>query len=146
VKPSSLPSRRRRLPARRNRPRARLHAVAAPTDWAALTEAILARCDGLCEACGLTLPARWTEWDRHHRQTREYGDDTLPNLVGVHSDCHVVAPHAIHQRPAWARSRGLIVPSWSTPAATGLWLPDGRLVRLTPEGPYELIMEGEAGG
>lgn len=90
----------------------------------------------------MPLPAEWEWWDRHHRQTREYGADTLPNLVGAHSHCHVNEPTSIHMRPEWARERGLIVPSWSDPARAGLWLPDGRLVRLTDEGPYELIMEG----
>jgi hypothetical protein len=120
----------------------------APPDWKALTEAILERSDGLCEVCGLPLPADWTWWDRHHRQTREYGDDTLPNLVGAHSHCHVNEPLSIHMRPAWAQERGLIVPSARPaaarpiPAETGLWLPDGRLVRLTFEGPYDLVMKG----
>lgn len=117
----------------------------APPDWKALTAAILDRSGGLCEACGLPLPARWEGWDRHHRQTREYGDDTLPNLVGLHKDCHVVAPQSVHQRVTWARERGLIVPSWSSPKAAGLWLPDGRLVQLTDDGPYRLIMKGGTG-
>lgn len=120
--------------------------MARPTpDWPAITAALFERCGGLCEASGLPLPADWQAWDRHHRQTREYGDDTLPNLVAVRSDWHVNTPQAIHMRPAWAKERGLIVPSWSTPAKAGLWLPDGRLVRLTLEGPYELIMEGGSG-
>jgi len=142
VRRGAAPQRRRPLPTRRSTPRSRLHAIPAPPDWPALTDALLARSGGLCEACGLPLPARWQSWDRHHRQTREYGDDSLPNLAALHSTCHVVAPQAVHMRPTWARERGLIVPSWSTSAATGLWLPDGRLVQLTVEGPYKLVMEG----
>lgn len=142
-----MPTRRKGLPSRRSRPRARLHAVAGPVDWTALTEAILARSDGACEACGLPLPSEWARWDRHHRKLRSQGgEDALTNLVGVHSACHVNEPGSIHMEVDWAKERGLIVRSGASPAATGLWLPDGRLVRLTDAGPYELIMEGATDG
>jgi hypothetical protein len=132
------------LPPRRRKPRARLHVVTAPPDWSALTEAILARSDGLCEACGLPLPGEWGAWDRHHRKLQSQGgQDVLTNLVGVHSDCHVNQPWSIHMRPTWATAQGLIVPSWvQDPARAPLTLPDGRLVLLTDEGPYQLMKEG----
>jgi hypothetical protein len=119
-----------------------LTVVPAPADWTALTETLWARCEGLCEACGLSLPE--DGWDRHHRQSREFGLHAPQNLVALHKDCHVLTPWSVHQRPQWAREQGLIVPSWSTPASSALWLPDGRLVLLTPEGDYSVIMEGDS--
>lgn len=113
----------------------------AGTDWPALTDVLWARCGGYCEACGYPLPDRW---DRHHRLKRGLGGDTVPNLVALHSSCHVISPSAVHMRPTWARSRGLIVSEYqATPEAVGLWLPDGRLVRLTPEGTYDTFLGEE---
>jgi hypothetical protein len=127
---------------RRPRPRPRLVGVVTLTDWRAVTDALLARCDGLCESCGLPLPTRW---DRHHRRARSAvsGDDSLPNLVALHHDCHVNAPWAVHMRPTWAKAQGLIVPSWQLPGSASLCLPDGRLVYLSQEGPYHVIAEGD---
>ena len=79
--------------------------------------AVLARCGGLCEACGGDLE-RGGGVHMHHRQRRRTGDHSLANLVALHPDCHVVAPQAVHQRPEWATERGLIVRSTDDPAAT----------------------------
>lgn len=138
-----VPQRRRGIAARRSRPRTGLRLVQPRADWVALSAAILARSDGACEACGLPLPSPSSRWDRHHRKLRSQGgQDVLTNLVGLHSECHVLQPQSVHQRPEWAKQRGLIVRSQAKPEDVGLWLPDGRLVRLTEEGPYELIMRG----
>lgn len=106
------------------------------TDWEALRRDAWARCDGLCEATGLPL----TEpWDMHHRLSKRHGPDELWNLVAVNHLAHVLAPGAIHQRPRWARERGLIISKYSkVPEQVGLWLPDNRLVLLTDDG-YEDI-------
>lgn len=89
---------------------------------------VLARCGGRCEACGEPLGRSGV--DIHHRQRRRGGDHSPANLVALHPSCHTVAPQAVHQRPAWARERGLIVRSTGDPAATPLTLPSGRRVLL----------------
>ena len=124
----------------RRKPR-HLQAVRPRLDWPAITDALLRRCEGRCEACGWSLPADSGEWDRHHRQSRRFADDSLSNLVALHSQCHVIAPWAVHQKVTWARTVGLIVPSWSAPATSSMWLPDGRLVYLTDAGSYHVIEE-----
>jgi hypothetical protein len=68
--------------------------------------------------------------DLHHRQRRRGGDHSPANLVALHPACHTVAPEAVHQRPAWARERGLIVRSTEDPATVPLALPSGRRVLL----------------
>jgi hypothetical protein len=111
------------------------------TDWPALTAALLNRCQGLCEACGLPLPADESAWDRHHRQSRRFGDNSISNLVALHSQCHVISRGSVHQRVSWAKDMGLIVPSWQRPETASMWLPDGRLVYLTKFGLYHVIQE-----
>lgn len=89
---------------------------------------VLARCGGRCEACG--KPLGQSGVDMHHRQGRRWRNHSPANLVALHDTCHTVAPEAVHQRPAWARERGLIVRSTEDPAATPLTLPSGRRVLL----------------
>lgn len=95
---------------------------------------VLARCAGRCEACGKDLDRGGV--DLHHRQRRRGGDHSPVNLVALHPACHTVAPEAVHQRPAWARERGLIVRSTDDPAVTPLVLPSGRRVLLDSAGSY----------
>jgi 5-methylcytosine-specific restriction endonuclease McrA len=97
---------------------------------------VLARCGGRCEACGREF--RDVTPDLHHRQSRARGDHSPANLVALHPKCHTIAPEAVHQRPAWARERGLIVLSTEDPAATPLALPSGRRVWLDPVNPFYL--------
>lgn len=91
---------------------------------------VLARCGGRCEACGRPLNGRA---DFHHRQRRREGRHGPSNVVALHPSCHTVAVEAVHQRPTWAKERGLIVSSWADPAYEVLVLPDGRRVRLDDE-------------
>ena len=76
----------------------------------AVREVVWERQGGQCAACwaGMTPDAMHA----HHRQRRRDLGWCPCNVVGLHPDCHVVAPQAVHQRPEWARSLGLIVPSW----------------------------------
>lgn len=124
-------------PRRKRRPH--LTVVKPAVNWWAVTESLLARSDGRCESCGMPLPSNTSEWDRHHRQSRRFGDNSLSNLVALHPNCHVISPWSVHQRPTWATEQGLTVPSWSRPLSAALWLPDGRLVYLTDEGTYHVI-------
>jgi HNH endonuclease len=100
---------------------------------AAVRAVVLARCGGRCEACGESLAEGPVHM--HHRRKRNGRNHTPDNLVALHSTCHVVAPEAVHQRPEWARERGLIVFSGGDPTATPLTLPDGRRVLLDPVEP-----------
>lgn len=99
---------------------------------------LLARCRGRCEACGRDLERGGVHV--HHRKRRRDGGHTLDNLVVLHPTCHVVAPEAVHQRPAWARELGLIVRASADPASTPLTLPDGRTVLLSPDTPAYLAI------
>lgn len=93
----------------------------------------LARCEGLCEACGEPV---WGYVHKHHRLRRRDGLHFASNIVILHPDCHVIAPQAVHQRPVWAKERGLIVPFWASPAEEVLTLATGRRVLLDDEGRY----------
>lgn len=104
-------------------------------------QTVLERCGGLCEACGGVLDGRV---HLHHRQRRRDGGHTADNLVALHPECHVVAPQAVHQRPTWARERGLIVPSWANPSTTPLVLSCGRTVLLHLDQPVYLEAPGLA--
>lgn len=94
---------------------------------------VLARCKGRCESCGGDLGDGPTHM--HHRKRRTRHNHTPDNIVALHPTCHVLAPQAVHQRPAWAAERGLIVRSGGDPASTPLLLPDGRRVLIDPAGP-----------
>lgn len=122
--------------------RSRFRVVAPAPDWSALRQALWSRCGGFCEACGGRMPELGL-WDAHHRRLRSQGGtDTPPNLVAVHHVCHVLGGRSIHERPAWARLRGLIVPSWRDVATAGFLLPDGRQVLLTDDGRYAVVSIG----
>lgn len=97
---------------------------------------VLARSKGKCEACGNDLGSGPSHM--HHRKKRNRLNHTPCNIVVLHPKCHVVAPEAVHQRPAWAVERGLIVRSGGDPAATPLLLPSGQLVLLDPNEPRYL--------
>lgn len=78
-------------------------------------ETIWNRQMGVCLACGYGMHPE--QMHAHHRLRRRDLGWCPCNVVGLHSDCHVIAPQAVHQRPEWARERGLIVPSWDDPRA-----------------------------
>jgi hypothetical protein len=100
---------------------------------------VLVRSGGRCEACGELLRGRL---HMHHRLRRRDGLHVASNLVSLHPDCHVVAPQAVHQRPTWAKERGLIVPFWAEPAETVLVLSSGRRVLLDDDGNYQPPLDG----
>jgi 5-methylcytosine-specific restriction endonuclease McrA len=105
---------------------------------AAIRALVLLRTDR-CEACGQPFGAASPHL--HHRRRRGPGgggQHTPDNLVALHAQCHVVAPEAVHQRPDWARSRGLILRGREDPATTPVVLSSGRRVLLDPDGPFYL--------
>lgn len=118
------------LPRKRATPRRVVAKVSKPANEIppAVRAAVLARAGGSCEACGKSLGAGPVHL--HHRQKRNGRNHTVENLVALHPLCHVVAPEAVHQRPTWAKSRGLILLAHHDPAAEPLTLPDGARVLL----------------
>lgn len=132
----ALNARRRESPGRspgggKARPRGRESDVPAAT-----RKIVLQRCGDRCEACGEILGAGA---HLHHRLRRAQANNHSPaNLVAVHAKCHVLAPGSIHERPAAARERGLLVRSGFNPADVPVVLPDGRRVLLDPENPRYL--------
>lgn len=79
-----------------------------------LREAVKARARGLCDCCGERLP---DVWDAHHRQLRSRGGkDTLENLVALKHGHHM----RLHDNPADATGRGLMVQSWEDPARVAI--------------------------
>lgn len=121
---AALP-RKRAVPRAKAAPAKRSKADAIP---AKVRAAVLARAAGCCEACGTALGDGPVHM--HHRQKRNARNHTVENLVALHPTCHVVAPEAVHQRPAWAKGRGLILLAHHDPAAEPLVMPDGRRVLL----------------
>jgi len=129
------PKPRTPLPTKRAKPRPKPTTPKAPREG--ITEAtrllVLTRCGSRCEACGKRLV---DAVDMHHRQPRILGRHDPANVVALHPSCHTVAPEAVHQRPEWARERGLIVSRHTDPSGAPLTLPSGRRVLLTVEGGY----------
>lgn len=71
---------------------------------------------GHCLACW--APMTPEVFDAHHRQRRSaFAGPTWCscNIVALHPACHTIAPSSVHQRPEWAKGRGLIVPPWLDP-------------------------------
>lgn len=97
---------------------------------AAVRAVVLARCRGLCEACGKALGDAPVHM--HHRKKRTRRNHVACNIVALHPTCHVLAPEAVHQRPTWAAERGLIVRAGEDPDTKPLTLPTGRRVLLDP--------------
>jgi hypothetical protein len=56
----------------------------------------------------------------------------LDNLVALRPLCHVLDSRSVHERPAWARTRGLMVKRGDTPADKPLTLATGARVYLHP--------------
>lgn len=95
---------------------------------------------GVSERCPGVISLDAFEW--HHRKLRSQGgDDTITNSLALCHHCHEWA----HQHPEDARMRGLIVPRVSDPAERAVNLWDGRVVRLTEDGGYDVIFDAEGG-
>lgn len=70
----------------------------------------------LCASCWNSLSA--DQQELHHRQRRRVLGWCPCNVVGLHPRCHTMSQVAVHSRPEWAISRGLIVPTWASPPET----------------------------
>lgn len=75
---------------------------------------------GMCAACwsGVMID----DAHAHHRMRRRDLGWCPCNVVLLHPLCHVLDERSVHQRPEWARERGLIVPTWGEPADVPLWV------------------------
>ena len=65
------------------------------------------RQNGLCARC--FDPMQADRWEAHHRVRRAVLGWCPCNIVGLHPRCHTQGPLAVHDHPADARDRGLIV-------------------------------------
>jgi len=107
------------------------------TDWKALRELILARCEYYCEKCGLGLSDNFA---LHHRKLRSRGGkDTVDNLVALHHECHNLGTLSVHMNIKTATETGHIVPQHADPSEYPLTLPNESIVTLTKTGTYEYI-------
>lgn len=87
-----------------------------------LRQLVFIRAGGRCDCCGTPLDP--IAWDAHHRQLRKRGgEDSLENLVALVHGHHMI----VHQHPAEATERGLMVASWDDPAAVPVRRGDGHL-------------------
>jgi hypothetical protein len=83
---------------------------------------------GLCERCGQEAAT-----DPHHRWLKaEGGPDLIANLAALDRACH----DWCHRHPAAARDAGWIVATGKDPAARGVELHTGQLVRFSGSGGY----------
>ena len=83
--------------------------------------------DRWCPVCGVYLDSVHL----HHRRLRSQGGkDSYSNLIAIHPACH----QRVHASPAAAYEAGWMVPSWAQPEEWPLRLPDGRTIRLSPDG------------
>lgn len=78
--------------------------------------------------------------EAHHRKLRSQGGGHgLTNLLALCPTCHAWC----HEHPTGARLSGWIVPSVADPAFRGVLLHDGRTVRLTTDGGYDVCWPAE---
>lgn len=136
------PMRRSGPPNRKNPPKKKSKNLRKPAPdggfWAEQRTVIFLRARGWCERCGADLNA--TGMEAHHRQLRSQGGGHgLENLLALCPDCH----RRCHSYPVEARANGWIVPSGGDPGARAVLLFDGRTVRLTDEGNYDVIWNDE---
>jgi len=76
--------------------------------------------------------------EAHHRLLRSQGGKHgLENLAGLCPECH----RWCHAHPTLARAAGWIVPSGGDPATRAVLLWDGRTVRLTEDGGYDVVFD-----
>ena len=87
-----------------------------------LRTAVYERAGGLCDCCG-----EWMDpetFDVHHRQLRSRGGKhTIENLVALKHEHHMW----VHQHPAEATERGLMVSAYADPATIPVRRFDGNL-------------------
>jgi hypothetical protein len=88
-------------------------------------DAVNARANGDCEACGKPLDSEG--YDYHHRKLRSQGGkDEAVNLMLVHAGlrgrCHNLHQNSIHQNPNRSKDLGHIVPRWLDPAEVPVYL------------------------
>jgi hypothetical protein len=106
-----------------------------------IVEIVQERAGYYCEACG---GAAEVGMALHHRKLKSRGGKDSPaNLISVHHKCHNLGTDSIHSNPAWAESKGFMVPSWKEPEEWPISLPDGRFALLLDDG-TKFILEEKA--
>lgn len=105
-----------------------------------LRAAVLQRCQGYCERCGIPLE---NDFALHHRKLRSRGGkDELPNLLALHHHCHNLGTNSVHLKPQQATEDGFLVASWDDPAEIPIRLHEASKVYLTVDGNYLLLEDG----
>lgn len=105
---------------------------------------VLARCEGRCESCGQTLTSGG--YSLHHRRPRQMGGDKSAeanapsNLVAL-CGSGVTGCHGFYENNrALAVDRGWLVQrGFQKPAQVPVRLFDGRVVKLTDHGTYDVL-------
>lgn len=104
--------------------------------WEEQRRRLYVRSGGRCEVGGCRLDD--TGLEAHHRKLRSQG-----GLHGVENLLAACPAHhrQIHANPTWARTHGYIVPGIGDydPAEWAVILHDGRTVRMTAAGGYDLV-------
>lgn len=114
------------------------------TDWKALRELILTRCQNYCELCGNALTDTFA---LHHRKLKSRGGkDTVDNLIALHHACHNMGNNAVHLNVQKATASGHMVPTYAAPSVYPLLLPNGSFVTLTEEGTYIYLDKADKDG
>jgi hypothetical protein len=104
--------------------------------WQTQRAALYGRAGGRCERCGTNLNK--TGLEAHHRKLRSQGGGHgMENLLALCPECHGWC----HGNPAGARMSGWIVTSAGNPAHRGVVLHDGRTVRLSEDGTYDICWD-----
>ena len=119
-----------------SKPRHRRLPDPSPEFWREQREALYARAAGRCERAGCSLDDNGME--AHHRKLRSRGGGHgLENLAALCPACH----RWCHEHPQAATEAGFIVPSVADPGARAVVLHDGRTVRLTVDGAYDVLWD-----
>lgn len=124
---------------RKKRPPVKARGRARYAEWQELREQVYARAQGRCERCGRDLED--TGLECHHRRLRSQGGrDEVENLAALCPACH---HQGVHAHPERARAEGWIVRERSHPERVAVILWDGRVVRLDPDGTYDVCLNAD---
>lgn len=109
--------------------------------WQERRHALYVRSGGRCEVGGCDLNR--TGMEAHHRKLRSRGGGhELSNLIAACPRCH---HEKVHAHPEWATRAGFMVATPVDPASWAVTLNDGRVVRLTDDGGYDLVFPPNPG-
>jgi len=107
------------------------------TNWKALREQALERCQGYCEKCGASL---YETFALHHRKLKSRGGkDVIENLLALHHECHNLGTNSVHLNVKVATENGWMVATHANPEEVPVTLCDGSTVILNAQGSYTYL-------